>query len=73
MRPYFMCYGKLLFFKVLFIYFERERRRDIRRGGGAQRESESESESESERERERIPSRLQAISSEPNAGLEPLN
>ena len=43
-------------FLFFLIYFERERM-----GGGRGRER--------ERERERIPSRLHAVSTEPNAGL----
>ena len=55
-----------LFFKVLFVYSwerarerERERERTSRRGRGA--------------EGERIPSRLRAVSAEPDMGLEPTN
>ena len=46
-----------IFFNVLFIYFETER----------------ENEQGTERGRERIPSRLHAVSKEPDAGLDPLN
>ena len=54
-----MLYFFLSFFNVFkFIYFERKR---VRRGGA-----------ERERERE-IPSRLWAVSVEPEAGLEPTN
>ena len=53
-----------LFFNVLFVYSwerasERERERTSRRGRGA--------------EGERIPSRLRAVSAEPDMGLEPTN
>ena len=46
------------FSKFIFIYFEREIES---KGGGAEREG------------DRIPSRLCAVSSEPDAGLEPMN
>ena len=51
-----MCFT--LFFKVLFIYFERDR--DSVSGGRAERE----------RGRVRIPSRLHTVSTERDAGLE---
>ena len=44
-----------------FIYFERKRERESR--GRAERD----------RERERIPSRVHAVSVEPDAGLKPTN
>ena len=47
----------------MFIYFE------IARVGEEQREKDR----ERERERENIPSRLRAVSAEPDAGLEPTN
>ena len=50
------CEGHSFFFLSLFIYFERER--GLEQGGA-------------EREGERIPSRLQAVSTEPNSGLDP--
>ena len=46
-----------------FIYFDRER----------ERERERESRGGAERGRERIPSRLQAVTAELDAGLEPTN
>ena len=44
-------------------YFERERESTHASGGGAERE----------RGRERIPSRLRAVSREPDVGLDPVN
>ena len=53
------------FFLSLFTYFERERERE------SEREQDRDRERERERERrERIPSRLCAVSTEPDAGLE---
>ena len=43
----------------MFIYFERERESKQRKGR--------------EKEREKIPSRLRAVCTEPNAGLSPTN
>ena len=43
----------------MFVYFEREQ--EQRRGR------------EREREREKLPSRLRAVSTEPNVGLDPTN
>ena len=50
-----------LLFVCLFVHFERDR--DSVSRGGAQ----------GEEERERIPSRLCAVSTEPDAGLEAMN
>ena len=54
-----------VFFLSLFIPRERETERERER----ERERESESRGGAERGRQRIPSRLHAISTEPNAGL----
>ena len=55
----FLVFVILLF--LMFIYFEREREQASQHGGG-------------ERERrERIPSRLLAARTEPDAGLKPMN
>ena len=53
----------------LFIYFERERERKEMRmsGGGAEREREREG------GRERIPSKLHAVITEPDSGLDLTN
>ena len=51
----FVC----LFIFFMLVYFEREREREHTSRGGAERET----------ERERIPSRLHAVSTEPDTGL----
>ena len=67
------CIVWVLFFCHLFIYFlmfsfifqrERERDRQSMSWGGAEREADTES---------KVDSRLQAVSKEPDAGLEPTN
>ena len=74
-----MCHGEqtrttaVLSFS-LFIYYEKERENTSRRGEkGRERETESASKGRAEREGERIPSRLHAVSTEPNMGLDPTN
>ena len=58
--------GKRLYFLLLLsLFILRERGRESTSRGGAERER--------ERERERIPSRLHAISAEPNVGLKLMN
>ena len=54
---------KKFFFKSLFI-FERERERQRASGGGAEREGDTKSEAGS---------RLRAVGTQPDAGLEPTN
>ena len=54
-------------FVCLFIYFEREERACSSNWGEAQREKER------ERERERIPSRLHAVTEEPDMKVELTN
>ena len=54
--------ARLLFFNVYLLIFERKRERESR--GGAEREGDTDSEASS---------RLQVVSTEPDAGLEPTN
>ena len=58
-----MTFVSFFFFKV--IYFER--------GRGREKASASRGGAEREGEREKIPSRLRAVSAEPDMGLEPMN
>ena len=59
----FFYFVFVFFFKCLFIYSVRERGKVCMSEGGAEREG----------ERGRVPSRLCAVSAEPDAGLKPMN
>ena len=60
------------FFKFTYLFREREWGRGRKRGE-RERDSERAGKGQKERERERIPSRLHAVSMEPDVGLEPMN